>query len=143
VSIAKHVTLTFWLTQLQRHINPPLNRTSFTLYISIYINFTLIFYAYYMSNTALFMQLQVEGHSYKLILQGSKSISRLLSRRLWMMNVCLDYGSMFSVDANLAVQVRQKIGLRMARLCVTWSCQHLINSATVSCSAESTIVLLI
>jgi hypothetical protein len=24
------------------------------------------------------------------------------------MNVCLDYGSMFSVDANLAVQVRQR-----------------------------------
>jgi len=60
-----------------------------------------------------------------------------------MMNVCLDYGSMFSVDANLAVQVRQKIGLRMARLCVTWSYQHLINSATISCSAQSTIVFLI
>jgi hypothetical protein len=45
VAVAIHVILPFWLTQLQRHINPPLNPTSCTLDISIYINFTLIFEA--------------------------------------------------------------------------------------------------
>jgi hypothetical protein len=45
VSVAIRVILAFWLAQLQRHINPPLNRTSCTLGISIYINFTLTFEA--------------------------------------------------------------------------------------------------
>src|SRR5882757_9880280 len=96
VSVAIHVTLTFWLTQLQRHINPPLNRTSYNLDISICINFTLIFTLITCQILPCSCNCQVEGHSYKLIPQGPKSISRLLSWRLWMMNVCLDYGSMFS-----------------------------------------------
>jgi hypothetical protein len=143
VSVAMQVTLPFCLAQLQRYIIPPLNRTSYILDISIYINFTLIFKSLITCQILpCSCNCQVEGQSYKLIPQGPKFVSRLLSRRLWM-NVCLDYGSMFSVNTNLAVQVQQRIGLRMARLCVTWSCQHPINSATVSCSAEGTLVLMI
>jgi hypothetical protein len=95
-----------------------------------------------MPNTALFMQLSGRGAELQVDPSRPKICLEVAVRRLWM-NVCLDYGSMFSVNTNLAVQVRQRIGLQMARLCVTWSCQHPINSATVSCSAEDTLVLMI